>query len=85
MVFRDCSVKVTIFKFYLQHGETALHLAARFGRTDIIEILIQQGADINKADKVRINKAIQEHPNIIKTLIQHGADITAKDEVRVKH
>ena len=55
MAFRDCSVKVTIFQFYLQFGRTALHYAGEEGDTDVVELLIQEGSDITVKDKVRIN------------------------------
>ena len=58
--FRDCSVKVSIFQICLQDGRTALHLAARYGHTNVVEILIQHGADINTADEVRIKLAISD-------------------------
>ena len=45
-------MKVTIFQFYLQYGRTALHLAAERGKTDVIEILIQHGADFTVKDKM---------------------------------
>ena len=54
MAFKDCSVKVTIFQFYLQDGRTALHYTAEKGNTDLVELLIQHGSDIMVKDKVRI-------------------------------
>ena len=51
MAFKYCSLNVTIFQFYLQDGKTALHVAARSGKTDIIELLIQHGADLTVKEK----------------------------------
>ena len=45
---------MTIFQFYLQSGTTALHWAAMYGDTDVIEILVQHGPDFTVKDMVRI-------------------------------
>ena len=58
MAFKDCSLKVTIFQFYLQFGRTALHWAAQNGKTDAIEILLQHGADFTVKDIVRIELGV---------------------------
>ena len=33
---------------------TVLHIASRFGRIEVVEILLAYGADVNEKDKVRI-------------------------------
>ena len=58
MAFRDCSVKVTVSQFCLQNRQTALHLAAWRGHTNVVETLIQYGADITVEDGVRIKLGI---------------------------
>ena len=37
----------------LQHGSTALHLAAGTGHIDIIQFLQEKGIDLQATDKVR--------------------------------
>ena len=54
VAFRDRSVKVTILKFYLQDGRTALHWAAEYGYTEVIKTLVQHAADITVKDEVRV-------------------------------
>ena len=49
---------MTIFQFYLQVGRTALHKAAQEGKTNVIETLLQHGADFTLKDKVRIEPGI---------------------------
>ena len=49
---------MTIFQFYLQNGRTALHMAAKYGNTDVIEILIQHGPDFTVKDEVGIELGI---------------------------
>lgn len=39
--------------FWLQNGLTALHLAAKEGHLDVVNQLVQLGADINACSKVR--------------------------------
>ena len=36
----------------LQYGRTALHYSAIYGHTEVVEILIRSGADVNALDKV---------------------------------
>lgn len=40
-------------------GETAIHLAAAGGHTDIIRQLISAGASVNEVDDVLINETVQ--------------------------
>jgi len=37
---------------YLQQGVTALHVASIHDRSDMVELLLKRGADINIKDKV---------------------------------
>ena len=64
MAFKDCSVKVTIFQFYLQFGITALHRAALNGKADVIEILLQHGADFTVKAAVRTELGISNDKTI---------------------
>ena len=36
----------------LQDGDTALHLACYYGRTEVVEILLMNNADISATNKV---------------------------------
>ena len=38
----------------LQYGDTALILAARWGYTDVVKILVEHGADIHIKNKVSV-------------------------------
>ena len=44
----------------LQHGLTPLHVAAKEGHDAIVQILIQEGADINAVTKVNIPSAYEK-------------------------
>lgn len=68
-------------------GMTALHHAAGFGATAAVQYLIEQGADINAADKngLRPLHHAAESKNrhsgtAIETLLENGADIEARDK-----
>ena len=37
----------------LQYGRRALHVAAENGHTDVIDILVKHGADVDRKDDVR--------------------------------
>ena len=64
---------------YISSGVTPLHLAAKYGHKEIVEILIANGADINAKDddgETPLHKAAWErHEEIAKFLISHGADV----------
>ena len=62
-------------------GMRPIHLAAGFGHPEMIEILLQYGADIEALDN-KLNTplhyaAMYNKPDAIRFLIQHGADIHA--------
>lgn len=44
---------VCVFVHAMQNERTALHLAAEAGHLDIVDKLLQMGAQIQKKDKVR--------------------------------
>ena len=37
----------------IQYGWTALYIAAQNGHREVVELLLQHGADVNAKDKVR--------------------------------
>ena len=47
-------MKLTVILCYLQHGSTALLLAAEYGHINIVAMVIEQGAHIGIEDNVRI-------------------------------
>lgn len=62
---------------------TPLHCAAMFDHPEIVEYLIQEGADINSVDKERrspmLLAALRGGWRTVHTLIKLGADINIKD------
>jgi Ankyrin repeats (3 copies)/Ankyrin repeats (many copies) len=69
---------------YVASGDLNLFLrtAAENGRMEMVEIAVQQGANINFADNhgetPLISAAREGHANVIKYLLKHGANINAK-------
>ena len=41
--------------YFLQFGDTPIHLALRIGHVQVVEKLISSGADVNVVNKVSVN------------------------------
>ena len=63
---------------------TALSPAAQFNRTDVIRLLLQKGADVNKRDRfgrTPVHHAARDNSTeAIAMLIEHGASINITDD-----
>lgn len=65
-----------------KHG-TALDVAVELGRDEIVQLLLEKGADINCTgrDKIPFLIAVERgHERIVQLLIDRGADVNLKDE-----
>ena len=51
-VSRTCTYILHAPRVVRQYGRTALMLPARWGRTDIVRLLLEHGADVNHANNV---------------------------------
>ena len=65
-------------------GETPLYVASRLGYTEITQLLIDNGADVNAKshflDKVPLHVASAHgHIEIVPILLKNGADVNARD------
>lgn len=66
------------------HGMTPLHYAAAMGQKDIVQLLLNAGADIEKRDLVNLRTvlivaAFCGQLGVVKVLLKRGADINAVD------
>lgn len=62
-------------------GWAPLHVAARFGSTDAVDVLVQAGADINavtedKESAVLLASAQVSSAEVLRKLLSHGADVS---------
>lgn len=66
-----------------QFGKTALHWAAEWGRRELLEALLEAGADIDKRDgdgrTPIMCAAFQDQTEAGEFFIQHQADLTLKE------
>eukprot|EP00743_Colponemidia_sp_Colp-15_P008506 GILK01009253.1.p1 GENE.GILK01009253.1~~GILK01009253.1.p1 ORF type:complete len:1895 (-),score=243.33 GILK01009253.1:149-5833(-) len=73
----------TVLSSALKYTLTALHVASLFGFGDIVEYLLQQGADIGQAGGNALTAlhfaALARDEDIIKLLLRFGADMNARD------
>jgi ankyrin repeat protein len=55
-----------------------LHYAAKYGRTEVVCILLAEGADVNKVNKEKITPlqfaVMKEDVDIVEMLLDKGAD-----------
>jgi len=64
-------------------GKCPLHLAVMRNREDIVQVLLEKGADINlkskSGDTPLMLATVHNHATIVKILLYWGADIEARD------
>ncbi|KAL9642532.1 hypothetical protein ABK040_011099 [Willaertia magna] len=62
-------------------GWTPLLTAAQFGRVEVVNYLLEQGADINQVNKfgnALFIAALEGHEDVVKILLKHGAETKVK-------
>lgn len=72
----------------MQHGQTALMLAVSHGRLDMVQLLLQSGADMNIQDEdgstALMCAAEHHHVDIVKLLLaQPDCDLSIRDHVSI--
>lgn len=75
-----------LIMFFFQAGQTALMLAVSHGRLEMVELLLESGADVNMKDddgSTALMCATEHgHVDIVKTLLSHpDIDMSLKDTV----
>jgi ankyrin repeat protein len=63
-------------------GRTALHYAAANGYLEVVEVLLDAGAQVNPSDNdgfTPLHRAVQgAHRDVVRRLMENGADLTAR-------
>src|SRR3990167_624068 len=60
----------------ISYGDTPLNLASRLGRTDVVRLLLECGADTEISNDYEVTPlAAAKNNNIVKLLLEFGADI----------
>ena len=73
-----------------KEGDSAIHLAAKYGHVNIVQMLIDYEADVNavkKEDKCTAlhYAAAGGHVDVAKVLTQNGADVNAASKAKRRH
>jgi hypothetical protein len=67
-------------------GKTALHYAAEYGHLEIVELLLVNGANVNRRDDDKATPlyfaAVGGFVDVARLLLDYGADINARDKAR---
>ena len=67
-----------------KYGRTALYIAAKVGKTEVVEELVKAGADVNVTNKYGVtalhNAVGRDHLEIVKLLLVNRANINATDK-----
>jgi ankyrin repeat protein len=64
-----------------ENGETPICFAARFGHAASLEVLFQNGADVNQCGKeALIAAAVNGHASCLNVLFKHGTDVKECEE-----
>ncbi len=69
---------------YSGDGFTALHIASYFGQHDVVSLLLNQGADVDKvamngSDLTALQSAVSRlHVDVVKTILDYKPDLNVK-------
>ena len=78
--------EISLENAYSADGFTALHLAAFFGQSRVVEFLVERGANVDavSANKMKVtpvhSAAAHNQVEICEALLSNGADVNAKQE-----
>jgi cytohesin len=69
-------------------GATPLHLSAEYGRSEIAQLLLDRGAEVDSIDNLGrtplLWAATNRHAEVAQLLLSHGADVNRDDPLRFR-
>lgn len=72
----------SIFSHLFQHNITPLHVAAKWGKANMVTLLLDKGANLEAKTRDGLTPlhcaARSGHENVVEVMIQRGAPISAK-------
>ena len=73
-----------MLKIFLQNGETAIHVASRFGNLKTLKLLINEKGDTARRSKVMLNRVtfIKAKRNYISSSHNKGDNVVNQSETR---
>jgi ankyrin repeat protein len=79
--------KTTNEECYLQHNITPLHVAAKWGKTNMVSLLLEKGANIESKTRDGLTPlhcaARSGHEQVVDMMLERGAPISSKTKVRI--
>ncbi|KAI8501925.1 hypothetical protein Bbelb_203370 [Branchiostoma belcheri] len=80
----DAGVDIRVKRWWGESNWTSLHVASRYGQTEVAALLIEHGADLEareERDQTSLHVASRYgRTEVAVLLIEHGADLEAKDK-----
>ena len=77
------NIFINLDKDYINKSYKAFEHLSKFGRTDSIEFLLNNGADIHYNEDMLIRyAAFFEHPDLVKVLVEKGVNININESVQ---
>jgi len=73
-----------IYHFFVSYGFT-LQQAAYYGHTEVVKLLLEQGADVHAENDYALRwAAINGHTKVVKLLLEQGADVHVRDDLALR-
>jgi len=82
--FKEMTLSLDDINIQNKYGWTLLHVAIRRDRREMVALLLENGADINKIDGVGwtplMEAIMDDMPELVKYLVDQGADKTIANQ-----
>lgn len=79
---------INLLDFFYQHNISPLHVAAKWGKNNMVKVLLENSAQIDAKTRDGLTPlhcaARSGHEQVITTLLEHSAPISARTKVCTK-